>query len=225
VFFHRALLLLLLTVALAGCGELSRPFAGNPGATARRLAQPPPARLAVPAPTEALLADAAGAVLANALATALQAQEVPAVAEAPQHGDWRLVTSAELRGGEVVPCSPCRTPRAWARAPPRAPRSPAPPGPRRRADDARRGPIGCPKIASLLTRIEAARQQSDPNSLVNRPARCSSRGAWGSGGRQHGAGAAAPHPASRARPVVQDTAAGADYVLEGRSAWSRWPAT
>ena len=28
-----------------------------------------------------------------------------------------------------------------------------------------------PNIASLLTRIEAARRQSDPNSLLNRPAR------------------------------------------------------
>ena len=33
---------LLLPALLAGCGDLSRPFAGNPGGAARRLVQPPP---------------------------------------------------------------------------------------------------------------------------------------------------------------------------------------
>jgi len=218
VFFHRALLLLLLAVALAGCGELSRPFAGNPGATARRLAQPPPARLAVPAPSEALLADAAGTVLANALATALLAQEVPAVAEAPQRGDWRLVTSAELRGGQVVPVFTVQNPAgegqgaaqgaavasaAWAEG----------------AEKTMRGVAesAAPKIASLLTRIEAARQQSDPNSLVNRPARVFFKGVHGAPGDGNTALARQLRTQLPGLgPVVQDTAAGADYVLEGQ---------
>jgi hypothetical protein len=218
VFFHRALLLLLLAVALAGCGELSRPFAGNPGATARRLAQPPPARLAVPVPGEALLADAAGTVLANALATALLAQEVPAVAEAPQRGDWRLVTSAELRGGAVVPLFTVQNPAgegqgaaegaavpsaAWAEGTEKTMRGVA--------------ESAAPKIASLLTRIEAARQQSDPNSLVNRPARVFFKGVHGAPG--DGNTALAQQLRTQLPglgPVVQDTAAGADYVLEGQ---------
>jgi hypothetical protein len=205
-------------VALTGCGELSRPFAGNPGATARRLAQPPPARLAVPVPGEALLADAAGAALADALATALQAQEVPAVAEQPRPGDWRLVTGAEMRGADVVPMFTVQNPAgedqgaaegaavpiaAWADAAPQTLRGVA--------------ESAAPKIASLLTRIEAARRQSDPNSLVNRPARVFFKGVHGAPG--DGDTALAQQLRTQLPglgPVVQDTAVGADYVLEAQ---------
>jgi hypothetical protein len=207
-----------MVVVLAGCGDLSRPFAGNPGATARRLAQPPPARLAVPVPTVALLPDEAGADLANALATALQGREVPAVAGPPHPGDWRLVTSAELRGTEVVPTFTVQNPAgedqgatqgaavasvAWAEGAPQTLRGVA--------------ESVAPDIASLLTRIEAARRQSDPNSLLNRPARVFFKGVHGAPGD----GDAALARQLRTQlpglgPVVQDTDAGADYVLEGR---------
>ncbi len=218
MFFHRALLLLLLAASLAGCGELSRPFAGNPGATARRLAQPPPARLAVPVPTVALLPDAAGAVLADALATALQAQEVPAVAEPPHRGDWRLMTSAELRGAEVVPVFTVQNPAgkdqgaaqgaavptaAWAEGAPQTMHGVA--------------ESVAPNIASLLGRIEAARRQSDPNSLVNRPARVFFKGVHGAPG--DGDTALARQLRTQLPelgPVVQDTASGADFVLDGQ---------
>jgi hypothetical protein len=220
VFFHRALLLLLLAVSLAGCGELSRPFAGNPGATARRLSQPPPARLAVPVPAVALMADAAGAALADALATALQAQDVPAVAGPSHPGDWSLVTGAELRGAEVVPVFTVQNPAGQdqgategAAVPVAAWADGAPQTVRRVAESA------APNIAQLLTRIEAARRQSDPNSLVNRPARVFFKGVHGAPGD----GDTALARQIRAQlpglgPVVQDTAAGADFVLEGEVA-------
>ena len=211
-------LLLLLPALLAGCGDLPRPFAGNPGATALRLAQPPPARLAVPTPTAALLPEAAGSALAAALASALQEQEVPAVAEPPRAGDWRLVTSAELRGTEVVPVFTVQNPAgedqgasqgaaiasaAWAEGAPALLQGVA--------------KTAAPNIASLLTSIEAARRESDPNSLVNRPVRVFFKGVHGAPG---------DGDASLARqirtqlpglgPVVQDSESGADFVLEGK---------
>ena len=75
---------------LASCGDLPEPFLGNPGATARLLAQPPTPRLAVPPPGNALLPDAASRQFADALAAGLQAQEVPAFADgcAPTTGNW-----------------------------------------------------------------------------------------------------------------------------------------
>ena len=217
------MLAVLLPALLAGCGDLPRPFAGNPGAAAQRLAEPPPARLAVAAPTSALLTDAAGATLATALATALQAREVPAVAEPARSGDWRLVTSAELRGTNVVPVFTVQNPAGedqgaaqgaavrdvvWAQAAA---------GTFKRVAEA-----AAPNIASLLTRIEAARRQSDPNSLMNRPARVFFKGVRGAPGDCDAAltrQMLAQLP--KLGPVVQDTGAGADYVLEGKVATER----
>ena len=61
-FFRRwipAALCLALPLLLTACGDLPEPFLGNPGATARRLAQPPTPRLAVPPMGNMLLPDAA----------------------------------------------------------------------------------------------------------------------------------------------------------------------
>lgn len=163
---------LVLLALLAGCGDLPRPFAGRPGATALRLAQPPPARLAVIAPDGALLGDKAAATLATAVALALAAREVPALAERAQKGDWRLVLAARADGDMVRPRYTVLDPKGeekgsvdgkpvaaalWARGEPVALAQVA-------ARDAT-------PIAALLTRIEAARQRSDPNSLLNRAIR------------------------------------------------------
>jgi hypothetical protein len=181
-----------LLLLLASCGGLPQPFAGYPGATAARLAQPPPARLAIVAPNAAMLPDDAAAGFADAMAEALSAQDVPAIAVLPRKGDWRLVTTAQLgegaqtsdvipfytvfdgageqagvQQGQPVPAS------AWSMATPDTMKAAA--------------ANAAPGIAELLSRIEAARRASDPNSLVNRPAKIvvpDVTGAPGDGNRQ-----------------------------------------
>jgi hypothetical protein len=162
---------LLLVVLLAGCG-LPRPFAGHPGATARRLSQPPPARLAVISPTGALLDDKAAATLTTAVALALAAREVPALAEPAQKDDWRLVLAATAQNGQVVPDYTVLNPKGVSQGSVRG-------DPVDAAVWTTGDPVALAKIASqaatpiaaLLTRIEAARQRSDPNSLLNRAIR------------------------------------------------------
>jgi len=159
-------------VVLAGCGNLPRPFQGYPGATARRLSQPPPARLAVQPPVNALLPDAAGAGLADDVANALVDNELPAVAEPAKKGDWRLLLEAELNDGQVTPSFELRDQKdvskgitqgapvasaLWSAADPATLRAVA--------------AQAAPGIVALLEKLEAARQESDPNSLRNRPAR------------------------------------------------------
>lgn len=202
---------------LAACGDLPQPFRGSPGATARRLSQPPPPRLVVASPDGALL-DAQGAAdLTAALASALADAEVPAVVAQAKPGEWRLIVSAELRGRDVVPAyavlDPAGEPKGTTEGPPVA----APRWAEARPDTMRAAALAAtPSVSSLLTRIEAARRQSDPNSLLNRPAKIHLAGVTG-----------APGDGNRSLPaqmqlklssfglVVQDTAAGADFGLAG----------
>ena len=208
--------LLILLLALAGCGDLPQPFLGRPGATAMRLAQPPPSRLAIPLPTESLLPDAAARAWAGAVAEALQTEEVPAVAGG-RRTDWKLVLSAEVRGAEVVPSYTVQNPAGVTQGLSEGAPIPA-------ADWAGGDPAvlkaaavqAAPGIGSLLNRIEAARRQSDPNSLLNRPARLYFTGVTG-----------APGDGNRSLPaqmrikltglglVVQDAAKDADFTLAG----------
>lgn len=206
-------------LALAGCGDLPQPFLGRPGAMAERLAQPPPSRLAVPSPEQSLLPDAGADAWAGAVADALLVEEVPAVAgRTRRRSDWTLVLSAEVRGGEIVPSYAVQNPSgvqqgysegapvpmaAWGSGNPAVLKAAA--------------AQAAPGIASLLNRIEAARRQSDPSSLQNRPARVYFTGVTG-----------APGDGNRSLPVqmrtrltgmglvVQDTAQGADFTLAGQ---------
>jgi len=216
VYFRRVVPLVL-ALLLAACGSLPRPFQGAPGATAMQLAQPPPARLAVPAPGNALLTDEASRQFAASVAESLQAQEVPAIAATPHAGDWRLIVTADRRQDAVVPVYTVENPKgedrgkaegkpvslaAWAAG--------APATFQQAATDA------APGIAALLTRIEAARQRSDPNSLLNRPARvdvAEVEGAPGDGNQQ--LTRQMRDKLSKLGPVVQDTSNGADFLLEG----------
>lgn len=162
----------LILLTLAGCGDLPRPFAGNPGANAMRLAHPPPARLTVPPPTGALLPEATADAFARSLSTALVAQELPAFADIPKRGDWQVRVTAERSGTDIHPSyalldgegkdrgrvtGPPVPAAAWAVGDPAALTEAA-------AEAA-------PKLMSLLRAVEATMKQSDPNSLYNRPAR------------------------------------------------------
>ena len=209
---------LALPFILAACGDLPQPFRGQPGAMASRLALPPPTRLAVPPPMAALLPNASAELLAGAMAEALVAQDVPAERTSrSRKGDWQLVLTAELRQQQVVPSYSVVDPagisqgsteghpipiRDWAEGDPATLRQTA-------ADAA-------PGIVALLSRIDAARRQSDPNSLLNRPARIFVSGVKGAPGD----GNRSLDNQMRGRLVdlgllSQDTAQGADFTVAG----------
>lgn len=206
---------LALTVLLAACGDLPRPFEGRPGSLGARLAQPPPARLAVVPTGQVLLGNAGAAEYAAAVAQAMQEEALPAVAEPVRPGDWTLELSAALRGAQVVPGFRVRDPAgkehgdAQAQPVPAAAWSEAAPDTLRRA-----GREAAPTIAALLAGIEAARRDADPNSLVNRPVRVFLRpvtGAPGDGNRS-----LAVHmrdQIAKLGMVAQDKPEGADYTV------------
>lgn len=202
-------------LVLAGCGDLPRPFEGNPGRTGRMLAQPPPARLAVPPPTAADLTDAASEAFAQELAAALGALDVPAVASAWRKGDWQVIATTQLRGDSVVPMFEVQDPSGVSQGVAQGAAVPA--AAWAGADSAILHAVAlnaAPSVASLLERIDAARRQSDPNSLINRPARMLVQevtGAPGDGNAQLTRQMRLQLP--DLGEVVQDTAAGADFVL------------
>ncbi|HUA77194.1 MAG TPA: hypothetical protein VMA86_05950 [Acetobacteraceae bacterium] len=165
-------LLLLLPLALAACGDFPRPFQGNPGATALRLAVPPPPLLAVPAPPTALLADAASRNFASDVATALAARTVPAVAAPIRPGDWQLAINASLDKGRVVPrytiIDPTRKTQGSVAGTPVPADEWADGNPATLKEAAN---ADAPAIANLLTDIDARLKRSNPESLMNRQAR------------------------------------------------------
>ena len=204
-------------LALAACGDLPQPFLGRPGATALRLAQPPPSRLAIPLPTDSLLTDNAALAWSNALATALVAQELPAGAHPVSRGDWSLVLSAEVQNGAVVPTytvmDPAGQPQGASQGPPVPARDWAAgqPATLKAAADAE-----APKVIALLNGIEARRQSSDPKSLLNRPPVIYFKGVTGAPG--DGNTALARQMTTKLPnlgDVVQDTAKGADFAVVG----------
>ncbi|HEY4044318.1 MAG TPA: hypothetical protein VGM32_21070 [Rhodopila sp.] len=202
---------------LSACGDLPEPFLGNPGATARRLAQPLTPLLAVPPGSETLLPDAANQELARQIATALQASEVPAMVRTPEKTDWRLITRAVRDGNFVTPLFSVLDPqgkeegtaegekvraRAWANA-----------------DEALLSQIAteaAPRIGAVLTSIRVAHDKADPGSLYNRAAKVLVSDVSGAPGD----GDQALTQQMRARlallgPVVLTTPAGADFVVHG----------
>ena len=211
------ILCLALIAALAGCGSLPRPFEGNPGATAARLSQPPPSRLAVPRPGSAFLAPAAANLFADSLAGALVEKEVPAISGSPRRGDWRVLASATPQGGMIVPEYKVEDESgvtqgsvdgvpidaaAWVRADPTMLKQAA-------ADAA-------PRLVSLLQNIDAVRRESDPNSLLNRPSKLGFLGVDGAPGDGNVALERQMRlELPRLGQLLQDTATGADFTLQG----------
>lgn len=208
---------ILLCGLMSACGDLPEPFIGNPGATARRLAQPLAPLLAVPPGTDTLLPDAANASLAKQIATALQASEVPAMVRAPEKTDWRLITKAEHDGDGVRPLFSVQNPQgkeegsavgelvplqAWANA-----------------DQALLEQVAAeaaPRIGAVLTSIRVAHDKADPGSLYNRAAKVLVSDVTGAPGD----GDASLTQQMRARlavlgPIVLTTPAGADFVVQG----------
>lgn len=210
-------ILLSVPLLLAACGDLPRPFSGRPGRLAARLAQPPPARLAVPAPPRALLTDAAQDTFAGALADALVDREVPAVARESRPGDWQLVITAELERGQVVPTYTVRDERGRSQGSSVGVPMPA-------AAWAEGDPVvlkmsaiaAAPKLAELLSAIDATRKRSDPRSIYNRPAQVAVpdvTGAPGDGNQSLARQLRAQLP--KFGDLVQDTPLGADFTVKG----------
>jgi hypothetical protein len=204
-------------LTLAACGDLPMPFKDRPGDTALRLAAPPPARLAVPSPSKALLANDGAILWARDMAAALDDQEVPAEAIVPTRGDWRLILTAAVSGDSVIPSYTVLTPRgaikgqtegkpvaaaAWANADPATLKQVA---------DA-----AAPDIAAMLTGIQAAIRQADPNSLMHRPARIWFTGVTGAPGDGDRTLATAVRTQLRALgDILLSSADGADFTLTG----------
>ncbi len=209
---------ILLAAFLSACGTLPQPFRGAPGATALRLAQPPPARLAVTPPTDALLTDAGAATYATALAAGLQDREVPAVAGPAQKGDWQVVTHAQARGATVVPSYAVIDPKGEDLG--RAEGAPVPIAAWASGDEATlkasAGAAG-PSIAQLLERIQAVRMQTDPNSLYNRPAKVFVADVTGAPGDGNvSLTTQIKRALTNGGEMVQDTPAGADFTVRGQ---------
>ena len=210
---RRSFLLLLM---LAGCGNLPQPFLGRPGATATRLSQPPPSRLSVPVPAQSLLSDAAAAAWASATADALTAEDIPAVAGSRPR-EWSLGLVAELRGADVIPIYTIRNPANETMGTSESPPIRAAEWSQGSATTlAAAAKTAAPGIASLLGRIEAAAKQSDPNSLLNRPAKIWFTGVTGAPGDGNTSLPAQMRAKLSALGlIIQDDARGADFSLAG----------
>lgn len=212
------LLALASLLAFAGCGDLPRPFMGQPGANAQRLAQPPPARLAVVAiPDPNLLTEPAGLTYTDSLAAGLQALEVPAFAGPAQRGDWKLIARTEQRGAAVVPEFRVQDATGRERGATEGPPVPAvswvsgnPATLREAAAD------DVAAIADLLSRIQGIDQRADPDSLFNRPARVwipPVHGAPGDGNQS--LALQLRRELAKLGPLVQDRPADADFTVQG----------
>lgn len=213
------LLALLAPLALAACGDLPQPFRGRPGALGAQLAAPPALRIAVPSPTAALLAADSADLLAEALAEALRAAEIPAAATEPLPLDWRLRVEARHEGGAraVVPrfaltdadgaelgaVTGAPVPlRAWAEGDAEALRAAA------RA--------AAPGIAEIVVRVEAARKATDPAALAAGPPRLRLMPVRGAPGDGNTALTARMREFLASRGfLVQDGADRAEFGVEG----------
>jgi len=213
-----AWLALLVSLALAGCGDLPTTVQGQPGANAMRLAQPPPARLAVvTTPDPNLTPEAAGAAYADSLAAGLQALEVPAFAGQVRPGDWTLTARTELHGKDVVQAFRVQDATGKERGATEGPPMPAAIWVSGAAVTLREAAAAdIPAIADLLSRIQGNDLRADPTSLYNRPARVwisAVQGAPGDGNQS--LAVQLRRELGKLGPMVQDHPEGADFTVNG----------
>ncbi len=218
----RSCLAIGLVLAAVACGEVPRPFADAPQTEEQvALRRPPPARVLVPLPTQLGLTDEGARRFAESLAGALRDQEVPATASAtatPGRRDWRVAAGYETAGANVrltyalldekgERIGTVRAPRtvpvaAWANADPAALDAAA-------ADAA-------PAIAALTGRADTARRTAGPAAPARLPtvAILPVTGAPGDG--NDALTAAMREAIGRRGLILQEEAAGSDYVVAGQ---------
>ena len=209
---------LALLFLVTACGDLPRPFQGNPGATARRLSQPPPARLSIPPSYATYLPSTASKPYSEALATALQEHAIPAVADYAKAGDWRIDLGVVHRDGMTVP--------TFSAIDPEGNRTGTEEGKPVLTDTWRHGSPtvmtevavdAAPRITALLTRVEAARRQTDPNSLYNRNAKVMVAPVTGAPGDGNVTLARLMREKlAKLGPTVQESPTGADFTLSAK---------
>ncbi|MDR3505935.1 MAG: hypothetical protein P4L52_06795 [Acidocella sp.] len=163
---------LALPLLLAACGTLPQPFYGNPGPAGAKLAIPPAPVLMVPAPKAALLDGKSATAYAGDLSTALVNYDVPAVSGAGGKQSWRLGISAKQSGDIVTPRYVITGPdgkeyghQDGAPVPAQAWTS----GDTQTLNNA--AAADAAPLSKLLAAINAQIQQSNPESLENRPPR------------------------------------------------------
>ena len=202
----------------AACSDI-QPYRGRPGREGARLAIPLALRLAVAPPTQALLADAAARQLADALATALLAEEVPAtVTERPMPLDWHVDILAESGPAGVVPrfrlLNADGQEQGVVAGQPMPPQVWTNPGPGAFAGIATQAAHA---LSAMLLQVDAARKQMDPVALAGGPARI--RFARVTGAPADGNTALAARMReflARYGYVMQEVSDGATFGLEGR---------
>jgi hypothetical protein len=212
----------LLLLAIAGCGEIPRPFSGGSQATPEQAAlrRPPPARILVPAPTQAGLTDAAARSFAESLADRLREQDLPATAAAARPGgrDWRVEARFETAGRQVALSYALIDERGERVGTVRAPR-PIPIAQWANADPAALADAAAdaaPAIAALTGRADTARRAAGPSAPARLPtvAILPVSGAPGDGNTA--LTIAMREAVGRRGLILQEEAAGADYVVAGR---------
>ncbi|MDN7354492.1 hypothetical protein [Acetobacter senegalensis] len=216
-FLRQTALPLSSLLLLAGCLDVPHPFS-NPGKEAKQLAaNAPPSRLDIPTPADSLLPNDGAQVWAKDLATELLQQTIPAMAQPVRKGDWWLKVRAEMRGDQVVPIYMVMTPKNEIRATQEG--APVPAQQWSTADAQMLNLVAAdaaPRIASVLTGIQADDMEKDPHSLKHRAARVYFTGVTGAPGDGDISLSRAFAASFRNTPdTLQNSPENADFTVKG----------
>ncbi|WP_215762982.1 hypothetical protein [Acetobacter sp. P1H12_c] len=182
-FFRHTALPLSGMILLSGCIDMPHPFS-DPGKEGARLAaNAPPSRLDIPVPTDSRLSPDAARLWSKDVAAELLQQTIPAMAQPVRPGDWWLKMRADQRGDQIVPVYMVMTPKNEVRATQEG--EPLQAALWTAADPATlslAAQDAAPKVASVLTGIQADDMEKDPHSLKHRAARVYFKGVTGAPG-------------------------------------------